>query len=254
MESNNRNNIDILLSLITTDLEIQEKIKNGIETLLPEQKEFIDKKINDLIQIDNEINSESLFTPEIKDKLMTLQKNVLLLYIKKTLPDCSDDINKILQLSNRKINIVNDILENDLDHFNKEQIGQSSYKASSNNSNISTVPKPAVSNTVSTVQKTPNSSSSTVYTSSSNISSTVSSVPKPPSSTVSNVLKPTSSTVSSSNNSNASTVTKPIPKLNINNVNSSQGTSVFKASPSPILTPQNQKKMKIIVRLMIMNY
>ena len=94
--------------------EIIRKINDGIMSLEQEKINFIENKINAIIDLDNQIANSKQFDDNSKQAIMRLQKLVLLLYIKKEATDCTDELNEVIQLSTKKIDQVNEIMEHKL--------------------------------------------------------------------------------------------------------------------------------------------
>ena len=114
-------NIKTLLNILLENNEADQNILlDGITKLNEPQRNFIEKKSIEIIEIDNQIINNSNLQ-SIRPNLLKLQKNILFLYIKKTIPDCSEIINKILTISNKKLDLVNEIIENNLENVTTQQ-------------------------------------------------------------------------------------------------------------------------------------
>jgi len=109
------------------ELEL-DKLRTAMETIDSDSQEKLQDYIKGLYQIDTNLGSFfSNITTTIKDDttkvsinkfkitLFKLQKNIILLYIKENTKECHDIINKLLLLTNHKIDIVNQMLSTNLD-------------------------------------------------------------------------------------------------------------------------------------------
>ena len=108
---------DVTINNVTiNDVQL---ISSGIKDLDEKKKNFIIEYIDKFSTIDTEISNDLAQYPDMNnannflDKLFRLQRNILLTYIKEnTSINCSEPINKILELSNEKFNYSNEILTN----------------------------------------------------------------------------------------------------------------------------------------------
>jgi len=110
-----------LLEFIGIDPEKKSQLFKEIKLLTRNEKEFINNKSIELLDIDKIITDDTHFNdPANADNLyVTLKKlqfNVLSLYLSSKIknPDCAEDIKKIISRFNSKIKNINDIVETNL--------------------------------------------------------------------------------------------------------------------------------------------
>ena len=93
------------------DLNILTKLTSFIDSLskLPEStRSLIETSAKDLLEIDKKISS-SLFSKEVINDLIRLQRNIFLMYVKKINPDCQKDITDIMSQVGRKLDISSNL-------------------------------------------------------------------------------------------------------------------------------------------------
>jgi hypothetical protein len=108
-----------------------EKIKTNLLNMFDEQKEKLKEHLINFITSDYEINQRIFVELKINEKmanefkinLYKLQFNILIIYLRKTLPpkNCDKELSLIINLFNKKFEAVNNILLNNLtDYENKD--------------------------------------------------------------------------------------------------------------------------------------
>ena len=105
-----------LLNKIIDNDKDKQIILDEINKLSPEQQNFIHQESDTLLELNNEIElllkDNNLDFLNFMNNLYKLQKNILFYYIKKYVSiDCTELINKYLELYNSKMSVVNRILE-----------------------------------------------------------------------------------------------------------------------------------------------
>ena len=106
----------------STIIPTKENINIEIKKLNSNNKNFIIEQFNKLVEIDTSLQSEltnfniePTRTETFFKKIFRLHRNILLLFLKENIVDSSKEINKLLKLSEDKLNIISDIISNNLD-------------------------------------------------------------------------------------------------------------------------------------------
>ena len=109
-------NFITLLKSLETSNDNRSQLVKEISNLTKEEKIFIENKSKDLLTIDNTINDDPNISKDLNTTLKRLQFNVLSLFLLSKIknPDCSSEIQSIINKFNRKISKINEILEQNL--------------------------------------------------------------------------------------------------------------------------------------------
>jgi hypothetical protein len=121
------------IGIVTKD---KSKLFNEIKLLTKEEKEFIEIKSVELLNIDKEITDDkNINDPQNLDNnlyatLKKLQFNVLSLFLLSKIknPDCSEEIKNIINKFNTKIMNINEIVERNLQRDLPSTVQQSNSK------------------------------------------------------------------------------------------------------------------------------
>jgi hypothetical protein len=96
---------NLLNIIINDDIETKNKLLESVKKISNDDKLYIEEKSLEIINLDKEIDNN------LNPRLYKLQVNVLLIFMKASIPNCREPVKKLLDKFNKRIEVINQILK-----------------------------------------------------------------------------------------------------------------------------------------------